>query len=81
MGFWSQIEHWDEVGSFGVMVAVITFIACYAYCFMVGGFLLGGALGWIPSLMAATVIAFLWPLLLTLAVAGAGAIVAIAAIN
>jgi hypothetical protein len=47
----------------------ITFIGCWIYAIVAYGFLLGVGLGWLPSAIVATIISFLWPLLV-IAVAG-----------
>lgn len=40
----------------------ITFVGCWIYAIVSYGFLLGVGLGWLPSAIAATVVAFLWPI-------------------
>jgi len=55
------------------IVFVLTFIVSYIYAIATYGFLLGVSLGWIPALITAGFIAFIWPLL---AVAIAGLITA-----
>jgi hypothetical protein len=47
----------------------VTFIGCWIYAIVAYGFLLGVGLGWLPSAIVATIISFLWPLLV-IAVAG-----------
>ena len=42
---------------------VLVLIATELYAFASWGFLLGIVFGWIPSLVAATIAAFIWPLL------------------
>lgn len=42
---------------------VITFIGCWIYAIAAYGFLLGVGLGWLPSAIVATVVSFLWPLI------------------
>jgi len=44
----------------------IVFIGCWIYCIAAYGFLLGVGLGWLPSLIAAGVIALAWPLVFLL---------------
>lgn len=47
----------------------ITFIASWIYCISTYGYLLGVGLGWLPSLIVATVAAFVWPLIALVAIA------------
>ena len=42
-------------------VWVVTFFGCWIYCVATYGFLIGVGIGWLPSAIAATVAAFLWP--------------------
>ena len=53
----------------GFVFAFISFAAAYIYCIFAYGFLLGLGLGWLPSLIFAVIMFFLWPLAL-LAVVG-----------
>lgn len=46
----------------GRIVWFVTFFGCWIYCIAAYGFLLGVGIGWLPSAIAATVAAFLWPL-------------------
>ena len=41
----------------------IVFVASWIYCIASYGYLLGVGLGWLPSLIVACIVAFLWPLL------------------
>lgn len=43
--------------------AVIIFIGCWIYCTAIYGFLFGFGLGWIPSLIAAWIISWFWPVI------------------
>lgn len=53
----------DALNRLGFIVTWwITFIGCWIYCIAAYGFLLGVGLGWLPSLIAASVAAYLWPL-------------------
>jgi hypothetical protein len=45
----------------GAVVAFISFVAAYIYCIIAYGFLLGLGFGWIPSLIFAVIMFFLWP--------------------
>ncbi|MHB8756265.1 MAG: hypothetical protein ACYC92_15125 [Candidatus Acidiferrales bacterium] len=47
---------------------VISFLGFWIYCIATYGFLLGVGLGWIPSLIAAVILSFLWPLFVLLVV-------------
>lgn len=49
----------------------VVFIGCWIYCIASYGFLFGLGLGWLPSLIAAYLTAWLWPL----AVAAIGALI------
>ena len=46
-----------------IVVWIVTFVGCWIYCIAAYGFLLGVGLGWLPSLIVATIAAFLWPLI------------------
>jgi len=41
---------------------VLIFIGSWIYCIASYGFLLGVGLGWLPSLIVATLGSFLWPI-------------------
>ncbi len=43
---------------------IVVFLGSWAYCTFTYGFLLGFGLGWLPSSILATILAFLWPVLL-----------------
>ena len=54
-----------EVYGIGFWItAVLTFIISWIYCIGTYGFLMGGAIGWIPSIILAAIIGAIWPLLL-----------------
>lgn len=59
----------DLYSGIGVMFTVIVFICGYVYCFVKYGFLLGGSLGWIPSLIVALICGAAWPLLVVILIA------------
>lgn len=40
----------------------LIFIGSYIYCIAEYGFLLGVGLGWLPSIIVATIFCWLWPL-------------------
>ncbi len=40
----------------------LIFIGSYIYCIAEYGFLLGVGLGWLPSMIVATIFCWLWPL-------------------
>ena len=50
-----------ELGS--IITFFVVFVASWIYCIASYGYLLGVGLGWLPSLIVASIIAFLWPLL------------------
>lgn len=41
---------------------VLVFIGSWIYCIASYGFLLGVGLGWLPSLIVASLASFLWPI-------------------
>ena len=47
---------------FAKITATVVFIISWIYCIIAYGFLLGVALGWIPSLIVASILGALWPL-------------------
>lgn len=51
-----------ETGS--AITALIVFIGTWIYCISAYGFLFGVGLGWLPSLIVAAIVGFLWPLIL-----------------
>ena len=54
----------DDVYGIGFRItAVLTFIISWLYCIATYGFLMGGAIGWIPSIILAVIIGAVWPLL------------------
>jgi hypothetical protein len=61
-----QLAEWYEGGR-GIFGAVI-FIACWIYCAASYGFLWGVGFGWLPSLILAALVSYLWPLFLTVIV-------------
>jgi len=65
------MERWgyfDIGNAAGWIVGALTFLVGYVYCIVAYGFLLGGAIGWIPSLILAGIVGvitmFLWPALI-----------------
>lgn len=50
------------------MCGGLVFVGCWIYCIATYGFLLGVGLGWLPSIIVAYIIGFLWPLFLALGV-------------
>ena len=46
------------------IVGVITFIITYIWSIVNYGFLFGVGLGWLPSMILAVVVGFLWPVIL-----------------
>ncbi len=58
----------DENGWYWVgykICFVLVFIGCWIYCIVSYGFLLGLGLGWLPSGIAAALVSFVWPLLVS----------------
>ena len=53
---------WYRVGN--VIVGLLVFISAWIYCISEYGFLWGFGFGWLPAAILATILAFLWPLLL-----------------
>ena len=47
-----------------VITWLIVFIALWVYAVFEYGYLLGVGLGWLPAIIVATLVSFLWPLLL-----------------
>lgn len=47
---------------------VVAFLGCWIYFIASYGFLIGVGIGWLPSAIAATAVAFLWPLLVLAAI-------------
>ena len=47
----------------GIAAGISVFIGFWIYCIVEYGFFFGVALGWLPSGIAATVAAVLWPLI------------------
>jgi two-component system, chemotaxis family, chemotaxis protein CheY len=45
-----------------VVCWIVLFLGCWIYCIASYGFLLGVGLGWLPSAIAASLLSFLWPL-------------------
>ena len=54
-------DGWYELGR--AITLLVVFIGCYIYAIATYGFLLGVGLGWIPSAIIATIVSFLWPLI------------------
>ncbi|AXK73034.1 hypothetical protein DWG18_12615 [Lysobacter sp. TY2-98] len=50
-----------------ILVWLVTFFGCWVYCIQNYGVSLGVGLGWLPSILVATVAGALWPLLLVFA--------------
>ncbi|HSF93663.1 MAG TPA: hypothetical protein VLA52_01450, partial [Thermohalobaculum sp.] len=49
------------------IVWVLSFAGFWIYAISEYGFMLGVSLGWIPAAIAATVVAFVWPLIVLVA--------------
>lgn len=59
----------DDLGgcaykAISLLVWVVVFAASWIYCIAEYGYLLGVGLGWLPSVIVATLAALLWPLFL-----------------
>jgi hypothetical protein len=54
-----------------VITGAITFVSSWVYCIDKYGYLEGGALGLIPSLVIGVIAGALWPLMLIVAIAAA----------
>jgi hypothetical protein len=54
----------DKQATEAISIAVwaITFIASWIYCISSYGYFLGISLGWIPSIIAASIAAIIWPI-------------------
>ncbi len=50
-----------QVGA--AITGFIVFIGCYIYCIATYGFLFGVGLGWLPSLIVASIAAMFWPVI------------------
>jgi hypothetical protein len=48
----------------------LIFIGSYIYCIAAYGFLLGVGLGWLPSLIVASIFCWFWPLYVLIILAG-----------
>jgi hypothetical protein len=63
-------DNWYTIGGkwVGGITSVVTFFGCWIYCTATYGFLFGFGLGWIPSIIAASIAGvlagLLWPFLL-----------------
>ncbi len=53
-------DFWYMIGV--VITGIIAFFAIWIYAFFAWGFLIGLAIGWLPALIGAFIIGFLWPL-------------------
>lgn len=61
---WEDIYEWGKI-----ITGVIAFFSIWIYAFATWGFLIGLAIGWLPALIGAGIIAFLWPLIALVIVA------------
>jgi hypothetical protein len=50
----------------------LIFIGSYIYCIAAYGFLLGVGLGWLPSLIVASIFCWFWPLYVLILLVGGG---------
>ena len=58
----NHLAEWYEGGR-GVF-AIVVFIGCWIYCAARYGFLWGVGFGWLPSMIVAALVTYLWPLFL-----------------
>lgn len=69
-----SVDAWQEVktddnswyGIGAVVTGIIAFFAIWIYAFVVWGFLMGLAIGWLPAIIGAFIIGALWPLMVVL---------------
>ena len=61
------MEDWYDIGAW--ITGAIVFVAIWGYCAAAYGFL-GFALGWMPAVIIAIILAFLWPLIVLILVVG-----------
>lgn len=55
----------DTIYPIGVIITgLITFVVTWIYCIATYGFLLGVGLGWLPAIIVAYIVGYLWPLIL-----------------
>ncbi len=60
-------NNWYKIGA--IITGVISFFVIWIYSFFAWGFLIGLAIGWLPAIIGAGILALLWPLV-ALALAG-----------
>ena len=60
-------NNWYTIGA--MITGVISFFVIWIYAFFAWGFLIGLAIGWLPAIIGACILGFLWPLV-ALALAG-----------
>ncbi|OWK26669.1 MAG: hypothetical protein US76_01470 [Parcubacteria group bacterium GW2011_GWA2_38_13b] len=60
-------NNWYIIGAW--ITGVIAFFVIWIYSFFAWGFLIGLAIGWLPAIIGAFILGFLWPLV-ALALAG-----------
>jgi len=53
----------DWYGGIALIVGVIAFIGLWIYAISEWGLLIGLAIGWLPAIIGAVIIAFLWPVI------------------
>ncbi len=55
----------NDIYPIGLFISgLLTFIVSWIYCIIEYGYLLGVGLGWLPSIIVAAIVGFLWPLFL-----------------
>lgn len=62
--FWNE-DQYENLFWIGYCITwIITFIGCWIYAIATYGFLFGVGLGWFPSAIVASIVSFLWPLII-----------------
>ena len=56
---------------------MLAFFGTWIYCWVAYGFLLGFGLGWLPALILAPIVGFLWPVIAFLLVLGSMGVIGI----
>jgi hypothetical protein len=57
-----QAKEWRD--DYSYLVGLLVFIGSWVYCIYTYGFLLGGGLGLIPSIIAAIIATVFWPFII-----------------
>ena len=62
---WEDAKGWHD--DYSYLIGFLVFMVSWVYCIYTYGFLLGGGLGWIPSILAAVIAAVFWPFIIVIA--------------